>query len=179
MLTITVQAPFDVAAQPAKQCVTLRNGEPLLQEVCSALPEVLPPANRSGKDNPALGATPAPAAAHLSITFLGDAAGEQTPGQVSTTLVVHNDGASPARGAYLYLEIDGIWRLSDVMTTLGLVSIVDHAAVVRIGRLDANAPVAVTLAGGSWAAARSPSALPWSLMARRVSVNVVRSWLNR
>ena len=61
--------------------------------------------------------------------------------------MIKNDGSESAHSTYLYLELAGDWYLSDVVTTLGLVSVVDHAAVVRVGRLDPGALIAVTLRG--------------------------------
>lgn len=61
--------------------------------------------------------------------------------------MVRNSGTETAQGIQLYLELGDDWRLSDVLTTLGLTSLVDHTARVRLGRLDPGAVVAVTLRG--------------------------------
>ena len=79
--------------------------------------------------------------------MLDDTAGQMSEGQRGVTLVLRNSGATPARSTYVYLELGDGWRLSDVLTTLGLVSVVDHTAVVRVGRLDPGALVAITLRG--------------------------------
>jgi hypothetical protein len=89
------------------------------------------------------------------FSLLGDTTGAGAPGQSGATLVVRNRGATSDRGVYLYLELGDGWRLSDVLTTLGLVSVVDHTAVVRIGWLDAGELVAVTLRG--WRLADQPA----------------------
>ena len=43
--------------------------------------------------------------------------------------MVGNDGAEPALSTYLYVALDGDWVVSD-WTTLGVVSLVDGAAVI-------------------------------------------------
>ena len=145
VVVVTVQAPeFQTEDE---HCVLLRNGTFALPEICGPLPQVL--ARAPQPDNVASSAQTAASSVGLTpqIALLSNTVGESLPGQGGATLVVHNDSAEPARTAYLYLELSNGWRVSDVVTTLGLVSVVDRVVVVRLGRLDPGLPVAVTLRG--------------------------------
>lgn len=145
IVAITVQAPSAVQPDSAQHCVSLSSAEQ--SEVCAALPAVVM-AERDASGDVETGSPEAEAPERgTEFSLLGDTTGAGAPGQSGATLVVHNRGATADRGVYLYLELGDGWRLSDVLTTLGLVSVVDHTAVVRIGRLDAGELVAVTLRG--------------------------------
>jgi hypothetical protein len=148
IIGLTLQAPLAPSQARAEQCVSLSNGAAHLSEVCAPLPEV-----RAGETLPTgiVSSTPAnetPAGPLPRLAILGYTLGQQALGQGGVTLVVRNDGRAPARESQLVLEIADDWWPSEVLTTLGLVGIDDaHRAVVRIGRLDPGAVVAVTVRG--------------------------------
>ena len=145
LVAVTVQAP-DVRSAD-ELCVSLRNGVLALPEICGPLPEVREPSPQLGAGTAQTEATADSSGPRPHLILLGNTIGEASPGQGGATLVIKNDGSESAHATYLYLELAGDWYLSDVVTTLGLVSVVDHAAVVRVGRLDPGALIAVTLRG--------------------------------
>ena len=148
IIALTLQAPLAPSQARAEQCVSLRNKTARLAEVCAPLPEV-----RAGRTLPAgvvfsAPADAAPAGPLPRLAILGYTLGQQALGQGGVTLVVRNDGRAPAWESQLVLEIADDWWPSEVLTTLGLVGIDGaHRAVVRLGRLDPGAVVAVTVRG--------------------------------
>lgn len=146
VVVVTVQAPA-VASAADQHCALLRDGTFALPEICAPLPEVLARSSRSGIVAERVRTSAAPIGPVPQLALLGNSVGESLPGQGGATLVVHNEAAESATNAYLYLELSGDWRVSDVATTLGLVSMVDRAVVIRLGRLDSALPIAITLRG--------------------------------
>lgn len=146
VVVVTVQVP-PTAGAADQHCALLRDGTFMLPEICGPLPQVLARASQPGSVPSRVQTSAGSTGLGPELALLGNTVGESLPGQVGATLVVHNEAAVPAGNTYLYLELAGDWRVSDVATTLGLVSMVDRAVVIRLGRLDAAMPVAVTLRG--------------------------------
>jgi hypothetical protein len=150
ILTIVVQAPRRASRDP-EHCITLDDGEQNLRQLCAPLPEVLTP-------GPAVAplaarATAAAPGPRPTLLLLSDIAGTQEIGKLGASLLVGNEGSAALEQAALVVEMTGAWRLSDLSTTRGIVSAVDYsqgpqrAAIVRLGRLDPGALVAITLRG--------------------------------
>lgn len=146
IVTITLKAPA-LALADSQHCVALYSAGQRQFALCAALPRVLAAQNGSGRVVVSLRAPAPPLGPAPAMTLLADTSAGQQPGQGGATLLARNNGTEAAHNIELYLELGDDWRLSDVLTTLGLVSLVDHTARVRLGRLDAGALVAVTLRG--------------------------------
>lgn len=150
IMTILVQAPR-AASREAQHCLTLEDGQQTLRQICAPLPEVL--AAGPALEQLAARATAAAPGPRPTLLLLSDFAYEQESGKLGASLLVGNEGSVALEQAALVVEMTGAWRLSDLSTTRGLVSVVDYsrgaqrAAVVRLGRLDPGALVAVTLRG--------------------------------
>jgi len=158
-------SPLDAnVGETARHCVQLL-GDDLddFLKVCYSLPEVRKqPSLASGVSTSAS----AQISAHESLlvmTILSDAGGAPQGGQSGATLVIRNDGRASATDAYLRVTFDDGWRLSDILTSLGLVSAVDHEAIIRLGRLEPESLVAVSLRG--WASTEAKLGLCTSLYA--------------
>ena len=170
IVAMTVQAP-DFRSDD-EYCVSLRDGVLVLPEICGPLPEVREASAQPGADHAQPGTTAGTSGPQPYLTLLGNTVGESSPGQGSATLVVGNDGAEPAHSTYLYVALGGDWEVSDVVTTLGVVSLVDRAAVIRLGRLDPNTLVAVTVRGWLKPGSEGGFARPLSPITRRASAFV-------
>ncbi len=146
VVRLTVRAP--AVAKPAADlhCVTVSNGI-RLPDVCGPLPSVRVPTSDPRDRTVASDSDTDPTGALPTLSLLGNSGGQLTIGRSGATLVVSNPGAIAADSAYLYVEFNHGCRLSDVLTTMGLVSVVDHTVVVRLGRLYSAALIAVTLRG--------------------------------
>lgn len=148
IIALTLRAPLK-PVQGAEQCVSLRNGTAHLPAVCAPLPEVR--ATQIASTGGVVFSAPAgvaPAGPLPRLAILEYTLGQQTRGQGGVTLVLRNDGQAPARESLLILDIADDWWPSEVLTTLGLVGIDDaHRAVVRVGRLDPGAVIAITVRG--------------------------------
>ena len=164
IIDITLSPQNDSVGKPAQHCVQLL-GDDLddFQQVCELLPEVREQTHAIDSASTSLDAKPGASESLLVMTLLSDAGGAPQGGQSGATLVIRNDGHAPANDTHLRVTFDDGWRLSDVLTSLGLVSAVDHEAVVRLGRLDPESLVAVSLRG--WASAETELGLCTSLYA--------------
>lgn len=147
IITIVVETQFTPQLSVAQQCVSMVDGATDPSEVCAPLPEVLP------MPTPTTGVIQIPSPTNVPqgplprLVLLDNVLGQQLPGQIGATVVVRNEGNVAAHETYLHVELGDTWRLSDMLTTLGLVGAVDHTGAVRIGRLDPSALVAITLRG--------------------------------
>lgn len=144
IVLLTVRAPDAPPKLTGEHCVVLSAGT-TSSELCGPLPEVLDSV-AAGSRLPSEGAGGALAKVEPILSILGEADSQLLSGRLGRTLVI-NSGSSIQRNAYLHIKLDDDCRLSDGLTTMGLLSVVDHTVVVRLGRLDPNAVIAVTLVG--------------------------------
>lgn len=159
IITVLLQAP-QVADNSAQHCITLDLSGQAVRQTCAPLPQVLasaPVAERiASQTTPAL---PGPKPKLIVLSDIANGPGTEMQGG---SLLVGNEGDAALLQVSLFVELANNWRLSDVSTTLGLVSAVDysrlasHGALVRIGRLDPGMLVAVTVRG--WSLDSQPAA---------------------
>jgi len=164
IIDIALSPLADSVGKEAGHCIQLL-GDDLedFQVVCEPLPEVKEQpylaSNGTSSENTQINTS----GSLLVMTLLNDASGAPQSNQSGATLVIRNDGQTAANDTYLRITFDDGWRLSDIRTSLGLVSVVDHEAVVRLGRLDPENLVAISLRG--WAHADAEVGLCSSLYA--------------
>jgi hypothetical protein len=146
IVVLVVRAPDAPDPAPGQQCVTL-SGDIAWPPVCAPLPDVQMAAVSGGGTTAAPETAASPADSELALSLLGSVGGQPVAGRNGGTLVVNNGGKSAEHNAYVHVQFGIDCRLSDALTTMGLVSVVDHTVVVRLGRLDPGSVVAVTLVG--------------------------------
>lgn len=159
ILTVLLQAPR-TADSNAQHCITLDQGQQAVRQTCAPLPQVM--ASGAVAERIASQITTALPGPKPKLSVLSDIAHGQGGETRGGSLLVGNEGDAPLLQVSLFVELANNWRLSDVSTTLGLVSAVDysrlvsHGALIRIGRLEPGALVAVTVWG--WPVDDQPAA---------------------
>lgn len=147
IITADVQVPYSAPPSPLEHCVSLFDGEIRLEQMCAPLPAVVVPPGRLSGVTQAAGQTSTPSSPMLTMTLLQNVIGQQQLGQLGSTLIVRNEGNTAASQTYLHIQLGNTWRLSDLTTTMGLVSIVGQSVRIHMGQLDAKALVVVTVRG--------------------------------
>ena len=147
IITAEVQAPYVAPPSPPEHCISLLDGEVRQQQMCALLPQVVAAPGRPTGVTQAVGQTVAPSGPVLTLVVLENVIGQQQASQLGSTLVVRNEGDAAAGQTYLHIELGDTWRLSDLATTMGLVSIVNHSVRIHVGQLDPDALVVVTVRG--------------------------------
>ena len=149
IILVTIEATQVSERDSIQHCVALTGAGVIHFRACAYLPTVHTMDSITATSRRHSGPPSASNGSTLELTMLDDPESETQKGQSGAILVIRNNGDSPVNQAYVYIELDKGWRLTDALTQLGLVSVVDHTAVVRVGRVDPSAPIAVTLRG--WA----------------------------
>ncbi len=148
VLVIHIRAPATSDSVHAAHCMRLISTHASVEEHCVALPQVLVVDDFDNTIVSQKSPTGTQEGSMPVLTILDDTAGLRLPGHGGATLVVRNTGSQAANGTYLDIQMmDSSLRVSDILTSLGLVSSVSQHAVVQIGRLDPTTMVAVNLRG--------------------------------
>lgn len=147
IITAEIQAPFVSLPSPSEHCISLLDGEQRQQQMCALLPQVMvSPGHPSGVTQ-SVTQTVSPSGPIVTLAMLENVIGQQQVSQLGSTLVVRNEGDAAARETYLRIDLGDTLRLSDLATTMGLVSNADHSVIVNMGQLDPDVLVIVTVRG--------------------------------
>lgn len=143
MLTLS---PMEPASKLNRYCLTLEINGVEQESLCNPLPEIIAPEDASST-------TSDENASHwdsltgplVTVSFLYDV--DNSPYTQGITLVIRNDGNAPASKTHLALQFSSNWHLIRGVTSLGLISVVDKKATVRLGKLEPGEVVVIHVQG--------------------------------
>jgi hypothetical protein len=160
IVMVLTLSPIMTSSGENRYCLALDVGGVTQKPLCGALPQVFLPEDSgsvSSGQSPRVNVT----GPLLTVSLLHDA--DDSERNRGVTLVIRNDGDAAAQKTHLALQFSSSWRLLRLLTSLGLVSVVDNEATVRVGRLDPGVVVAIHVRG--WNADQSASTLCLTLFA--------------